>query len=99
MEEEKNTKSEITLREEKILEFWKEHKIFEKSLKKPSPNGEFVFYDGPVTANSAPVLHTMEPFAFKDIIPRYKTMCGSILIYGKILPAEWAIGQTRSIHM
>ncbi|OHA93839.1 MAG: hypothetical protein A3G47_01640 [Candidatus Zambryskibacteria bacterium RIFCSPLOWO2_12_FULL_39_45] len=76
MEEEKNTKSEITLREEKILEFWKEHKIFEKSLKKPSPNGEFVFYDGPVTANSAPVLHTMEPFAFKDIIPRYKTMCG-----------------------
>lgn len=76
--EEKNTtsKSDAALREEAILKFWQENKIFEKSLEKKSPQGEFIFYDGPVTANSKPVLHTMEPFAFKDVIPRYKTMRG-----------------------
>ncbi len=76
MEDKENTKSKVALREEEILKFWKENKIFEKSLAKPSPEGEFVFYDGPVTANSKPVLHTIEPFAFKDLIPRYKTMQG-----------------------
>ena len=62
--------------EEKILEFWKKNKIFEKSLEKKSPKGEYVFYDGPVTSNAPPVFHTMEPFSFKDAIPRYKTMRG-----------------------
>lgn len=65
MEDKENTKSKVALREEEILKFWQENKIFEKSLQKPAPQGEFVFYDGPVTANSKPVLHTMEPFAFK----------------------------------
>ena len=75
--EEKNTKkSETALREEKILEFWRENKIFEKSLNATEGKEEFIFYDGPVTANSKPVLHTMEPFSFKDAIPRYKTMRG-----------------------
>ncbi len=76
MEENTNKKSEAALREEKVLAFWNEKNIFKKSLDKKSPKGEFVFYDGPVTANSKPVLHTMEPFAFKDAIPRYKTMRG-----------------------
>ena len=69
-------KSKIAEREEEILKFWQENKIFEKSLEKPSPKGEFVFYDGPVTSNTKPVFHTMEPFSFKDIIPRYRTMRG-----------------------
>jgi isoleucyl-tRNA synthetase len=69
-------KTKIAEREEEILKFWQENKIFEKSLEKHSPKGEFVFYDGPVTSNSKPVFHTMEPFSFKDIIPRYKTMRG-----------------------
>lgn len=73
---ENNHKSDAALREEKVLEFWRENNIFSKSLEKKSPNGEFVFYDGPVTANSKPVLHTMLPFTFKDAIPRYKTMQG-----------------------
>lgn len=74
--QEENKKSEVALREEKILEFWRENKTFQKTLKKDSPKGEYVFYDGPVTANSKPVLHTMVPFSFKDVIPRYKTMQG-----------------------
>ena len=69
-------KSEAALREERILEFWRKNKTFEKSLEKSKGKKEFIFYDGPVTANSKPVLHTLVPFSFKDIIPRYKTMRG-----------------------
>ncbi len=63
-------------REEKVLQFWKDNKIFEKSLEKPSPKGEFVFYEGPPTANGKPGIHHLEARAFKDTIPRYKTMRG-----------------------
>jgi len=69
-------KSERALAEEKILSFWKEHSIFEKTLKKESPKGEFVFFEGPPTANAKPALHHLEARAFKDVIPRYKTMQG-----------------------
>jgi isoleucyl-tRNA synthetase len=74
--EDKNQKTNSALREEEVLKFWKENDIFKKSLEKDAPKGNYVFYDGPVTANSKPVLHTMEPFSFKDVIPRYKTMQG-----------------------
>ncbi len=69
-------KSPRAEREEKILEFWKENKIFEKSLSKKSPEGDFVFYEGPPTANGKPAIHHLEARAFKDAIPRYKTMRG-----------------------
>ncbi len=72
----KNIKSQAALREEKVLEFWKENKIFEKSLEKESPKGEYVFYEGPPTANGKPGIHHLESRAFKDAVPRYKTMCG-----------------------
>jgi len=69
-------KSEIARKEEKILEFWEKNKIFEKSLEKPAPRGEFVFYEGPPTANGRPGLHHLESRVFKDVIPRYRTMRG-----------------------
>ena len=47
-------KSETAKREEEILQFWKENKIFEKTLAKDSPKGEFVFYDGPPFATGLP---------------------------------------------
>ena len=71
-----NKKSESALREEEVLQFWKENKIFEKSLEKDAPKGEYVFYEGPPTANGKPGIHHLEARAFKDVIPRYKTMCG-----------------------
>ena len=74
--EEKNQKSNSALREEAILKFWKENEIFEKSLEKESPKGEYVFYEGPPTANGKPGIHHLEARAFKDAIPRYKTMQG-----------------------
>lgn len=75
-EENTNQKSVQALREEAVLAFWAENNIFEKSLQKDSPSGEFVFYDGPPTANGKPGIHHLEPRAFKDAIPRYKTMQG-----------------------
>ncbi|MFA4975472.1 MAG: class I tRNA ligase family protein [Candidatus Paceibacterota bacterium] len=69
-------KSETALREEAVLEFWKENNIFKKSLEKPSSKGEFIFYEGPPTANGKPGIHHLEARAFKDAIPRYKTMRG-----------------------
>jgi isoleucyl-tRNA synthetase len=69
-------KSEAAKREESILAFWQEHQIFEKSLQKESPKGDFIFYEGPPTANGRPGVHHLEARAFKDAIPRYKTMRG-----------------------
>ncbi len=69
-------KSEVAKREEAILEFWERERIFEKSLEKPSPNGEFVFYEGPPTANGKPGIHHLAARSFKDAIPRYRTMRG-----------------------
>ncbi len=62
--------------EDEILAFWKREKIFEKSLRKKAPKGDFVFYEGPPTANGKPGIHHLEARAFKDAIPRYKTMRG-----------------------
>ncbi len=69
-------KSERAQREEKILQFWKDNKIFEKSLEKKSPKGEFVFYDGPPFATGLPHYGHILPGTIKDVIPRYKTMRG-----------------------
>ncbi|MFA7302791.1 MAG: class I tRNA ligase family protein [Candidatus Paceibacterota bacterium] len=69
-------KSEVAKREEEILAFWEREGIFEKSLAKESPQGDFVFYEGPPTANGMPGIHHLESRAFKDAIPRYKTMRG-----------------------
>ncbi len=69
-------KSEMALREEETLVFWEQHHIFEKSLEKTSPEGEFIFYEGPPTANGRPGVHHLEARVFKDAIPRYKTMRG-----------------------
>ena len=68
--------SEAAKREEEVLAFWKEQRIFEKSLEKPAPKGDFIFYEGPPTANGRPGVHHLESRSFKDAIPRYRTMRG-----------------------
>ncbi|HEY4506485.1 MAG TPA: class I tRNA ligase family protein [Candidatus Paceibacterota bacterium] len=64
------------INEKEILKFWQDNEIFEKSLAKPSPKGEFVFYDGPPYATGLPHYGHLLPGTIKDIIPRYKTMLG-----------------------
>ena len=60
----------------KVLEQWKQRGIFEKSLRKPSPEGEFVFFEGPPTANNVPHVGHVVTRVVKDLFPRYRTMRG-----------------------
>lgn len=69
-------KSPAALAEEKTLKFWRDNKIFEKSLAKPSPAGEYVFYDGPPFATGLPHYGHILISAIKDAVPRYQTMRG-----------------------
>jgi isoleucyl-tRNA synthetase len=62
--------------EEKTLNFWREKNIFQKTVDKKSPKGEYRFFEGPPTANGKPGIHHVAARSFKDIIPRYKTMQG-----------------------
>jgi isoleucyl-tRNA synthetase len=62
--------------EKEILAFWEKQEIFKKSLQKSAPKGNFVFFEGPPTANGRPGFHHAEARAFKDAIPRFRTMQG-----------------------
>ncbi len=75
-DESSSQKSSRTLHEEETLAFWEREKIFKQSLSKPSPEGEFIFYDGPPFANGAPHYGHLLASIIKDVIPRYKTMRG-----------------------
>ncbi|AFZ69105.1 isoleucine--tRNA ligase [Deinococcus peraridilitoris] len=57
-----------------ILEFWKERDIFARSVRQGGP--EFVFYEGPPTANGQPALHHVLARSFKDLFPRFRSMQG-----------------------
>jgi isoleucyl-tRNA synthetase len=63
-------------REEEILEFWKKENIFKKSVDNRDGTKKFVFFEGPPTANGTPHPGHVLTKAMKDLIPRYKTMCG-----------------------
>ncbi|MBP9750201.1 MAG: class I tRNA ligase family protein, partial [Candidatus Pacebacteria bacterium] len=76
VESDGRTKSETALREEEVLAFWKERGIFEKSLTKNAPEGEFVFYDGPPFATGLPHWGSLLSSISKDVFGRYKTMRG-----------------------
>ncbi len=69
-------RSNLPEREKEILAFWEKNGIFKKSLKKNAPKGPFVFFEGPPTANGKPHLGHAETRAFKDLIPRFRTMQG-----------------------
>ena len=63
-------------KEEKILDFWRDAKTFEKSLENRQKAKRFVFFEGPPTANGRPGIHHFLGRAFKDLYGRYKTMRG-----------------------
>lgn len=62
--------------EESILEFWKERQVYEKSLAQREGAEDFVFYEGPPTANGLPHPGHCLTRAIKDLFPRYQTMRG-----------------------
>ncbi|PLW70534.1 isoleucine--tRNA ligase [Streptomyces sp. SCUT-3] len=62
--------------EHSVLGFWREHKVFARSLEQSEGRPEWVFYEGPPTANGMPGAHHIEARVFKDVFPRFKTMRG-----------------------
>jgi isoleucyl-tRNA synthetase len=62
--------------EEDVLAFWHEHGVFQRTLERPAPNGPFVFFEGPPTANNVPHVGHALTRAIKDVIPRFRTMRG-----------------------
>lgn len=82
MNEEIN-KSARAQKEEITLSFWKDNKIFQKSLDKEAPKGEYVFYDGPPFATGLPHYGHLLAGTIKDYVGRYQTM------QGKHVPRRW----------
>ena len=78
----------VSDREERVLRFWRENKIFEKSegrekkglsrrlLRRLLPQKSFIFYDGPPFATGLPHFGNILASIVKDAVPRYKTMRG-----------------------
>ena len=66
-------------REREVEDFWKKEDIFQKSIEEHKGDGSYVFYDGPPTANGKPHIGHVETRAFKDMIPRYHAMKGSMV--------------------
>jgi len=62
--------------EKKVLAFWKEARIFQKSIEQGEGKPTFVFYEGPPTANGTPHNGHVLTRVIKDLFPRYKTMRG-----------------------
>lgn len=62
--------------EERILNFWKENNIFEKSITTRQGKPQFTFYEGPPTANGKPGIHHVMARTLKDLVCRYKTLKG-----------------------
>jgi isoleucyl-tRNA synthetase len=86
-----------------VLERWRERDVFAQSLRLREGAEQWVFYEGPPTANGPPGSHHVLSRVFKDIYPRFKTMRGYRVerkggwdCHG--LPVEIAVEQELSIH-
>ena len=59
-----------------ILKYWEERDTFNKSIRSLNGKGEFIFYEGPPSANGMPGIHHVMARTIKDVICRYKTQSG-----------------------
>jgi len=81
-----DTSHNFAEREEEVLAFWRENRVFERSVDEKNNNAPvYTFYDGPPTANGKPHIGHVLTRAVKDAIPRYKTMKG----YKVLRKAGW----------
>ncbi|MEP7195052.1 MAG: isoleucine--tRNA ligase [Saprospiraceae bacterium] len=62
--------------DKEILQFWKDNGIFEKSISSREGRQNFVFYEGPPSANGKPGIHHVISRTVKDIFCRYQTLLG-----------------------
>ncbi|HOB85801.1 MAG TPA: isoleucine--tRNA ligase [Bacteroidales bacterium] len=59
-----------------VLRIWDKNDAFRKSIRQLDGKGEFIFYEGPPSANGMPGIHHVMARTIKDAICRYKTQCG-----------------------
>ena len=59
-----------------MLDRWRERDVFAESVRRRAGAPQWGFYEGPPTANGSPATHHVLSRVFKDIFPRYRTMCG-----------------------
>jgi isoleucyl-tRNA synthetase len=71
-----DARQELPALELEVLERWRERDVFAESLRARTGAEQWVFYEGPPTANGPPGSHHVLSRVFKDIYPRYKTMRG-----------------------
>ncbi len=62
--------------ETRVREYWHQHQLASKSIDFREGKPQFVFYEGPPTANGKPGIHHVMARTLKDVICRYKTMTG-----------------------
>ena len=61
---------------ENVANFWKTNQTFKKSVETREGKPEYVFYEGPPSANGMPGIHHVMARALKDIFCRYQTQNG-----------------------
>src|SRR6476620_8453084 len=71
-----DTALDLVALEESVLARWREDDVFGESLRRRAAAPEWVFYEGPPTANNRPGIHHVWARIFKDIYPRFQTMRG-----------------------
>ncbi len=69
-------KPDFTATAARIQNFWERESLFEKSISSREGNPEYVFYEGPPSANGIPGIHHVMARTIKDIFCRYKTLKG-----------------------
>ncbi len=67
---------DLTAINKEIFKYWEENNIFNQSLSLSKGSPEFIFYEGPPSANGQPGIHHVMARAIKDIFCRYKSMKG-----------------------
>ena len=95
-------KQDLPAMELEVLERWRERDVFAQSLRLREGAEQWVFYEGPPTANGPPGSHHVLSRVFKDVYPRYHTMRGRLVqrkggwdCHG--LPVEIAVEQKLGI--
>ena len=85
-----------------MKEYWEEHQIFEKSMQTREGHPQFVFYEGPPSANGKPGIHHVMARTIKDLSCRYQTLKGKLVsrkggwdTHG--LPVELGVEKTLGI--
>jgi isoleucyl-tRNA synthetase len=66
--------------EQDVQDFWRANRVFERTMEERKDGPNYVFYEGPPTANGQPGTHHVLARAFKDMFPRYKTMQGHYVL-------------------